>query len=234
MSLLTIVQKACAVLALPVPGLIVGNPDPTVLQLLGLVQEAGDDLALDEYDWSNLHVLRSFTASGAYPEPTALPADWQKFADNSVIWNNSRLWQLNGPVDAQTWQRNTVINTNPVPQIWRILQGDLDIYPNVVGETISFEYLSSYWVKLNAGGTSNIFASDADTTVFPDRLLYLALIWRWKDAQGLDFESALNKYNRAKESYIASDRAAAPKSLSKPYRGDLPDNYWPGIISVTP
>jgi hypothetical protein len=233
MSLLTIVQQACATLSINIPGLVVGNPDPTVVQLLSLAQEAGDDLARD-YDWSNLHVLRQFTTTGAYPEPNALPSDWQKFADNSVIWNNSRLWQLNGPVDAQTWQRNTVINSNPVPQIWRILQGDLDIYPNTVGEMISFEYISTNWVKLNTGGTSTTFANDLDTTLFPERLVRLSLIWRWKDAKGLDFSSSLEKFERAKENDIGSDRAAAPKSLSMPNRGEIPDNYWPGIITVTP
>ncbi|NTJ63537.1 hypothetical protein G6M50_38085 [Agrobacterium rhizogenes] len=233
MSLLTIVQQACATLSINVPGLVIGNPDPTVTQLLSLAQEAGDDLARD-YDWSNLHILSQFTTTGAYPEPNALPSDWQKFTDNSVIWNNSRLWQLNGPVDAQTWQRNTVINSNPVPQIWRILQGDLDIYPNTVGETISFEYISMNWVKLNGGGTSATFASDLDTTLFPERLVRLSLIWRWKDAKGLDFSSSLEKFERAKENDIGSDRAAAPKSLSMPNRGEIPDNYWPGIITVTP
>lgn len=233
MSLLTVTQKACATLSISIPGIVIGNPDPTTTQLLYLLQDAGDEIAR-KYDWSTLVTARSFTATGAYPEPTALPADWEKFTDNSVIWNNSRLWQLNGPVDSQTWQRNRVVNTNPVPQIWRMYQGDLDIYPNTAGETISFEYVSNAWVSHTVGGNTSTLTADTDTFLFQERLLQLALIWRWKDAKGLDFESSFMKYNAALEGAIASDRAAAPKSLSKPSRGQVPDNYWPGIITVTP
>lgn len=233
MSLLTIVQNCCAELSIPIPGLVAANPDPTVTQLRYLCQRAGDDLARD-YDWSDLHTLRSFTTTGAYPEPAALPTDWQKFVDNSVIWNNSRLWQLNGPVDGQTWQRNTVINSNVVPQIWRILRGQLDIYPNTVGETISFEYISQNWITLAGGGTGKTWVADGDVAIIPERLLELSLIWRWKRAKGLDYGEEMVNFERAKENEIGSDRAAMPTSLNKPNRGEVPDNYWPGTITVTP
>lgn len=234
MSLLTIIQNVCAELSLDIPGLIMGSPDPTTLQLRVLAKRAGDELSRD-HDWSVLLTQRSFTATGAIPEPAEPPSDWDRFGDNSVIWNNSRLWQLNGPVDPQTWQRNRVINTNPVPQIWRMIGGKLAIYPDVAGETISYEYFSGNWIAVNGGSTyASTWANDADTSRIVERVLELSLIWRWKRSKGLDYGEEMENFQRAKENEIGSDRAASPKSLSLPNRGEIPDNYWPGIITVTP
>jgi hypothetical protein len=66
LSLLSIIQSVCAELSIPIPSLVVANTDPTIAQLRYLCQRAGDDLARD-YDWSDLHMLRSFTTTGAYP-----------------------------------------------------------------------------------------------------------------------------------------------------------------------
>jgi hypothetical protein len=233
MSLLTIVQNVCAELAIPIPGVVASNTDPTIVQLKFLSQRAGDEVARD-YDWSDLHFAISFTATGTYPEPAALTADWDRFADNSVIWNNSRLWQLNGPVDPQTWQRNTVINTNPVPQIWRVFRGQLDIYPNTAGETISYEYISNYWINAFAGGTAKTWMNDGDTAIISERIIELSTMWRWKRSQGLDYGEELENFERARENEVGSDRAARPTSLNLANRGQIPDNYWPGTITVTP
>lgn len=233
MTLLTVIQNVCAELSLDQPGLVMGSPDPTTTQLRALSQRAGDEIAR-AHDWSALRISRQFTATGAIPEPNEPPTDWERFADNSVIWNNSRLWQLNGPVDPQTWQRNRIVNTNPVPQIWRMQSGKLAIYPDIASEIISYEYISANWITLAGGGTGKRWAADGDIAIIPERILELSLLWRWKRAKGLDYGEELENYSRALESEVGGDRASSPVSLSLPIRGDLPDNYWPGIITVTP
>ncbi|NTG09263.1 hypothetical protein [Rhizobium rhizogenes] len=235
MSLLTIIQNVCAELSIQIPGLVAANPDPTVMQLKQLSQRAAYALARD-HDWSDLVVRRSFTATGVIPEPAEPPPDWERFIDNGAIWNNSRLWQLNGPVDAQAWQRNVIINSNPVPQIWRMLGGKLAFYPNNIGETLSYEYISNAWVVVNGGSTyATTWANDADTVRgFSEPLLELSLMWRWKRAKGLDYAEEMDNFERAKESEIGSDRASTAFSLSKTNRGNVPDNYWPGIVTVNP
>lgn len=40
----------------------------------------------------------------------------------------------------------------------------------------------------------------------------------------------MENFERAKESEIGSDRAAAAASLSMPNRGDYPDNMWSGYV----
>lgn len=235
MSLLTLIQNVCAELSLDIPGLVIGSPDPTTAQLRVLSQRAGDELARD-YDWSILRIPTQFTSTGAYPEPNQPPADWERFADASVLWNNSMLWRLNGPVDAQTWQRNRIYNSNPVPQIWRLMQGGkLAIYPNTVGQIISYEYVSANWVSISPSGVSSpTWTTDNDTSLISQRVLELSLMWRWKRSKGLEYAEEMENFQRAKESEIGSDRASSAFSLSKPNRGNIPDNYWPGTIVVGP
>ncbi|MGO7425834.1 hypothetical protein ACCT09_40210, partial [Rhizobium ruizarguesonis] len=152
MSLLTIIQNVCAEIDLDPPTAVMSSADPQIMQLRILSTRAGRDL-MREHDWSTLMVQRQFTTTGANPEPAEPPADWDRFAANSKIWNASRLWQMNGPVEPQTWQRNSILNSNPVPQIWRMAGGKLDIHPNAAGETMAYAYISGFWVALNGEAT---------------------------------------------------------------------------------
>ncbi|MGO7438897.1 hypothetical protein ACC674_15405 [Rhizobium ruizarguesonis] len=232
MSLLTIIQNVCAEIDLDPPTAVMSSADPQIRQLQILSYRAGKDL-LKDHDWSVLNTTRNFTATGAIPEPAEPPSDFSRFVVNSMIWNTSRLWSLNGPVEPQTWERNTILNSNPVPQLWRMLGGKLAFFPNDVGETLRYEYVSKYWIAVNGGTTyAENWSNDTDTARFSEDLLELSLIWRWKRAKGLDYGEELENYERAKESAVGADRAAQPISLSMPNRGEVPDNYWPGIITV--
>ena len=50
MSLLTIVQRVCRLVSLPVPTTVVTSTDLVVQQLYALANEEGEELA-DAYDW---------------------------------------------------------------------------------------------------------------------------------------------------------------------------------------
>lgn len=232
MSLLTIIQNVCAEIDLDPPTAVMSSADPQIMQLRILSTRAGRDL-IRAHDWSALMVRRQFQATGANPEPDEPPGDWDRFAANARIWNLSRLWALNGPVEPQSWQRQTILNANPVPQIWRMAGGKLDIYPNVAGETMEYAYISGFWVAVNGGpATVANWANDTDMARFPEELLELSLIWRWKRAKGLDYGEELASFERTKEAAIGADRAASPVDLSLPARGEGLETYWPGTITV--
>ncbi|HWU63572.1 MAG TPA: hypothetical protein VN112_16255 [Ensifer sp.] len=229
MTLLTILQNVCAELSLDEPSSVVANSDGTVKQLLRLAQREGDELARC-YDWSTLIIQREFTSisSEIQSEP---PADFERFYENSRIWNASRRWVLNGPVDAQTWQRQKIYNANPVPQIWRMIGDKLAVYMPTDGETIRYEYISRNWVSVSGGTTyAATWANDDDVSRIAERILELGVIWRWKRAKGFDYSQEFQTYQDQRSSEIGSDRARMPFSLSVPMRGEVPDNFWPGVI----
>lgn len=229
MSLLTICQNVCAELSLDQPISVMDNTDATIVQLQKLIQREGDELAR-VYDWSSLVVQRTFTSVSTQAQ-TEPPADWERFYNNSDIWNRSRLWKLNGPVQPMEWQRVTVYNSNPVPQIWRIIGGKINIYPPVAGETLSYEYITGNWIQPVSGSNKATYTADTDIAIVPERIMELGVIWRWKRAKGFDYGEEKAFYEDSRASEIGSDRAKGPWSLSVPYRGDLPDNYWSGIIT---
>ena len=232
MSLLTIVQNACAELSLDQPASVVTATDAMTIQMLKLAQRAGDELARD-HNWSALRVTRNFTCTGAMPEPTEPPSDWQCFADDAMFWNKSRNFVLNGPVDASTWQRNVIRGTAPIPQIYRMLGGKLAIYQNTAGEIITYEYLSTNWIALAAGTTSAKWVLDTDTAIIPERVLELSLIFRWKQVKGLECSVEKANYENAKQNEIGSDRSAKAFGLSLSGRGSMSPGYWPGVVSVS-
>jgi len=232
MSLLSIIQNVCAEIDLDQPAAVMSSADPQIRQLLILSTRAARDL-LKDHDWSVLTTTRDFTATGVIPEPAEPPSDFKRFVANSMIWNVSRLWSLNGPLEPGAWDRLTILNSNPVPQVWRMLGGKLAFFPNDTGETLRYEYVSSNWIAVGGGTTyADNWANDTDTARFPEDLLELSLIWRWKRAKGLDYGEELENYERAKEAAVGADRAAQPMSMSMPYRGEVPENYWPGTITV--
>lgn len=228
MTLLTVVQEVCDELSLDEPTDVLSSTDLMVRQLARLVQRQGDDMARI-YDWSKLIVQREFTSSGDYPQ-TEPPADWERFLDNSTLWNKSRLWRVNGPVLPADWQRLRVINSNPVPQIWRVLDGKIDIYPVTAGEIYTYEYVSGEWITHADGTTGRTFTGDDDTSRISERLISLGVIWRWKKAKGFAWEAFKKDYDDMLENEIGSDRAQAPWTLSKPWRGQPPGSWWPGTV----
>lgn len=228
MTLLTMIQNVCDELSLDPPTEVISSTDPMVSQLLRLVKRQGDDMARD-YDWTKLIVLREFTATADYPQNEP-PDDLERFLDNSTLWNKSRLWRVNGPVLPSDWQRLRVINSNPVPQIWRMMDGKIDIYPITAGEVYSYEYVSGEWIEHIDGSTGRTFTADTDTARISERIIELGVIYRWKKAKGFAYADFEADYQKALENEVGSDRAQAPWTLSKPWRGQPPGSWWPGTV----
>ncbi|MGO7360494.1 hypothetical protein ACCS66_38650, partial [Rhizobium ruizarguesonis] len=66
------------------------------------------------------------------------------------------------------------------------------------------------------------WAGDTDTAHFPQYLLQLSLILRWKRTKGLDYGEEIASFERSTEAAIGADRAASPVDLSLPSRGQAP------------
>ena len=85
MSLLSICKSGlCEIREFNVPSSIVGNTDPSAVQLLALANRAGRSLALD-HKWQRLLATHSF-ATFASTADYALPSDFHRFA-NITSWD---------------------------------------------------------------------------------------------------------------------------------------------------
>lgn len=231
MSLLTIVQGAARKLPINVPATVIDNTDAQVQQLYGLADEIGEELAL-VHEWNDLTVDWSFTTT-ADPHAETRPADFGRLHLAGKVWRTNSLTPLQGPINSSQWiyLKNHVAGN--YPGYWRNFGGKLNIIGIGTGEPINTEYVSKHWVR-NAGDTERFAAwqDDTDLALVPEKLIRLALMWRWKHAKGLEYAEDMQTYERQLELTIAADRDAKPRSTA--HRINEPDTQttWPGQIVV--
>lgn len=77
------------------------------------------------------------------------------------------------------------------------------------------------------------FTADNDTTVLPDNVVRLGIIWRWKKDRGLAYAEHMASYERALERAASRDRGLAALIVRKARPNDSAlSGTWPGRIIV--
>ena len=230
MSLLTIVQNACAELSLVQPTAVVGSTDRQVQQLLGLANRAGNMLA-DRYPWQALREEFTFLTLNQATQMALVPTDFDRWVPNS-FFNRSTRRPMTGPITAVEWQW---IQAQPVFStaylMWNERGGNFNIAPNPpAGQTIAGEYISNNWCKSNASVPQSAFLADTDTAYLDEDLLTLGLIWRFLRRKGMDYAEELSDYEREVEIKMARDGGSTTLTLAPqpidPNRVNLPDGNF--------
>lgn len=204
MSLLTIAQTALRESGqYTVPSTIVGNTDPTAVQLLALANRTGRTIAND-YRWQAL--LKSYTFDTvASTASYALPGDFGRFA-NLTFWDNTNYQAVRGPVTAVEWQmlQSSMIANAGITKAFRLASNLFYIYPTPdAAETIAYNYYSKYWA--DSTGSKAAFSNDSDEPLIDEDLVTLGLRWRWLSAKGDAFENEKLEYLQRLESLQAAD-----------------------------
>lgn len=233
MTLLTITQRASRALGLPVPVAVTGSTDINTLQLLELAQEEGEELSRRS-DWPALTRQQTFTTTAAAVQAGALPSDWDRFINDS-LFNRTTNRKLIGPLSPQDWQAE---QANPsvsvVYDAFRLRGADFLITPTPpAGQTIAFEYVTNQWCQSSGGTAQSAWAADTDTAILAERLFVLGLVWRFRQAKGLEYGEALETYEQ--EVQKAAGRAPGAGVLSLSTRPllrpviypNVPDGNWP-------
>lgn len=233
MSLLTICQNAAKRLGVPVPSAVVGSSDTTVLQMLGLTQQEGQELA-NRHPWQRLTKEKTFTATATAAQSGAIPDDFDRIVNGS-FWNRTQDNFITGPMSPQDWQAIQATVAPNVVEAFRIRGNDLLITPTpTAGDTYAYEYVSTYWVGTAAGtaATSTEFVSDTDVAYVSEDLVTLGLTWRFLRAKGLDYSEAFRTYELSVKRRIDRDGGSPVIMMDGPpdYRGAprarVPDGNW--------
>ncbi len=205
MSLLTVVQKACRLLSLPVPEVVVTSTDTQVQQLYELANEEGKDLA-GSYDWQVMRKQHTFTTTATPAQATAIPTDWDRFVANS-FFNRSQQRSVIGPITPQQWQA-----IQAQPQLNRVFLAFIEredqflVTPTpAAGETIAFEYVSKDWAYNPDDETFDYYPSDDSTAFLDEWLMVLGLRWRFLKSKGLDYAEDFRTYTTERAQKQARD-----------------------------
>lgn len=231
MSLLTIVQDALkhSSLALPSVNTVVGNTTSHAPGMLQAAKEELDSLAT-RANWQKLTREHTFTTIAAAVQTTAsaFPTDFDRFVNES-IWNRDTDRELTA-IDAMEWQRIQATVSVLVDPHYRVRGGTILITPTpTAGHTIAYEYISTYKVRSNAGADQVTWAADSDTTVFPEPIVTLGVVWRYRRGRGYPYSAEAEEYERRVAEAILRDGVKprlytdAPSRLRRPFPPQMPE-----------
>jgi len=189
MSLLTICQNVADEVGFSSPASIINNEDQLAQQLLRFANRAGKELA--KHPWEILVKEDTITLVTS-DQDYALATDFSYILP-STTWNRDNKRQVVNPITSQQWQ---------FLKAWTSIQGlnlrarirnnqlefEQTIGASENGETIAYEYVSTYWVTSSGGSSADqeSFLADGDTSVIDEELLTQAVLWRFKKIKGFD------------------------------------------------
>lgn len=206
MSILSTLQSASVLLLGQKPASFFSTPNQTAMELVEVANEAATDIA-KRHDWAALTKLHTITGDGvatSFP----LPADYDRMPLKAALISSQFQFQLKRARDLDQWLD---FQTRPVvgaPGYWILLDGAMQVlpaFPN--GNTARFYYISNEIVDKGGAGEAS-FSSDTSTFKLPERLLKLAVIWRWRALKRLEYGEDMQNFEIALSQEIARDKGA--------------------------
>jgi hypothetical protein len=226
MTTLSIIQDACTSgIALEKPTAVFGSATREHIELASLLNEAGYMIAA-AHEWQTLNKIATITGDGS-DETFALPTDFDRMLEKSQLWSSSLETPLTPISDRDEWLGLDVQSFDFVINAWIIYGNEVHIKPALASAvTVKYFYQSHHWAKTAALANVDQFSADTDTFRLNERLLKLAVIYKWREMKGLpyaenmaDYQDLLSKLiNRDKGSRIIRiGRAAMPREAIYAY-----------------
>lgn len=195
MSLLTVVQRFCKRSGIASPSTVLGSTDPQVIQILGLLEEEGNDLS-GRGDWQELmsEAIHITTASENQGDIKVIASNGFRYIVNGTVWDRTLHLPL-FVMGKRYWQTIKSFSANGPRYHIRIRGGQLLSNPvPEAGHTWAFEYVSWNWISLTNGSRVQYFVNDTDDILLPEPIIMMGLRWRWKKEKGLSYEEDFSTY----------------------------------------
>jgi len=226
MTILTAASSAMARLVGRRPAAVVSSTNEMEVELTSLAMEAAVDIAKSN-DWQELTTLYTIVGTGA--ESYAMPADYDRMVQamgvSSPSWPD---WWFSQVSSLDEWQMIKTRGFNLEPGWWMLLGGMFQTLPMLTsGDTANFYYISNKIFLADNGTSKSEITQDSDKFRLDERLLTLALIWRWKALKGLDYAEDMRNYDIALDQAQARDKGSRVmrRNGSTSFRGTVP--AWP-------
>ena len=197
MTILTAIDEVCDVVSLDRFGSVYGTNNSAAQTMLELALLAGQEIA-ERFDWKALE--RTVTAAGS---PHVFPPDYARLIDGGAVMTATG--EFVRPVkNPSQW---SVVKQVPSSQPYFYLsKTDISFSPASAGLGAMVTYISKNWIIGNTGTEKTTWSADDDAVVFPERLLVLNVIWRWKRQKGLAYDDPLAEFEAALAAATSEDR----------------------------
>lgn len=177
------------------------------------------------YDWQALTKEQTFVTdgTGSYTMTSIVTAGDYERNLTKTEWDrsNNKSIQI---VTADEWQllKSGIISNVGVYRWARERGGNLIMTPDAAGDTLVFEYISSFYAKSSGGTGQSTFLADTDGSYFREHLLELGLKAYIKAELGLDAEADMNRYYDTADALFAQEKPAA---VISPYKNIFKSRY---------
>lgn len=154
------------------------------------------------------------------------PADFDHQIDRTH-WDKSKHWEMLGPSTPQQreWLRSGYISTGPRIR-YSYMGGYFMIWPPMgVNESLSYEYVSKYWVLATSpttlAPTKQAFTVDTDTCIFSDVVMRALIKYKYFSVKGFDVTDYKAQYEQQRDIAKANDGGSLTLSMNPRPTGDL-------------
>ena len=230
MPLLDIVQSVALKVGLTVPSAAVGSSDLNVQQIVGFVNEAGQELC-HRYNWQALTKEGTFNTVATESQGSIQTLTGPDYIEilNETMWDRSTKRPVFGPKWAAEWQQLKAQFVNGPWSQYR-LRGNQILFIPVpsAGDAIFFEWLSNYWVATAAAptvGAQKAFLIDTDVALLSERVISLDAVWRYKQTKRLAYDEDFDKAEAAIADLTSRDAGKSTLNLAGP-QGNIQPGVW--------
>ena len=181
MTLLTICQDAADIIGITAPDAVTSSTDTSVIQLRAAANQEGRSL-VQRHTWQLLTKEGSHTTLAAESQGTmvSIAADFGRFS-NDTMWNRTTDRTYYGPLTGSEWQR-----------LLAVVSGGITNWVDESGGTVA---------------DADKFTGDGQTSVLPEELITLGVIWRFLKIKGLSYEQQFLEYQSRLQEYTQSEGA---------------------------
>ena len=231
-NLLAMVQEVADRIGLVRPSYVVGSSDATTRQLLALANVEGRELAR-RYSWQALIKEKTFSTTATEAQTGAVPDDFDRFV-TGTFYNRTKSRVVTGPLTAQEYADYKGRLAAIVFDAFRLRGNAILVMPTPgAGETMAYEYVSTYWCggASDTDSTQDSFLADTDLSFLDDEAVRKGIVWRYLASRGLDYAEAHQGYELHLAQLMGRDGGArtlsmAPMGPRKPYPPIPPDGNW--------
>lgn len=232
MTVLSSIQEASKLMGLSRPTAVYSSTEAFPVEMSALANESAEAIAKG-HDWRLFTTLETITGDGTTTAHD-LPDDYDRMTgqEGQVLSTRSRT-PLTRIKSLNEWLDMEVNGFTGLVGAWIILGGQIHIKPALTAsETAKYYYQSNLIVEADGGTTKTRFDTDTDVFRLPERLLWLALIWRWRSLKTLEYAEDMRNAEIALAEEVSRDKGSRILISGRVRIPDDAELAYPGTISA--
>lgn len=226
-----VLKQVTGELGLPSIPTVTGITDVQSVQLLALLNSAGNELML-YYPWEQLATEWVFNTVEGLADYD-LPADYNYFTD-ATQWDRTNHWPLLGPKSPQEWAwlKGSLVAALP-RQRYRVQNNKFKLWPvpGATSFTMAMEYIVKNWV-LSGTNSASMITQDSDILQYDPWLLIKFVKFKFYELKGFSTTGVNADFMRVFNNLTGKDTGAKILSLSPQVQSQyigpwsVPDGSW--------